>query len=58
MMNSIFFFLALNVVLVAQKQNERLEIPRDTSFTLFSAAERIKTNIQRRILFFPNSLKA
>jgi pectinesterase len=53
MMNSIFFFLALNVVLVAQKQNERLEIPRDTSFTLFSAAERIKNQYPEARLVLP-----
>jgi pectinesterase len=56
-MNSIFFFLALHVVLAAGQQNKRSEIPRDTSFTVFSAAEKIKKQYPQARLVLPDPPK-
>jgi pectinesterase len=53
-MNSILFFLALNFVVVAGQQNRRSEIPRDTSFSVFSAAEKIKKQYPQARLVLPD----
>ena len=53
-MNSIFFLLACNAFLIAGGQDKRTEFPRDTSFTVFSAAEKIKKQYPQAQLIIPD----
>ena len=52
-MKWIFLFLALQTVMFAVEQTDRSEIPRDTSFTIFSAADKIKKQYPDAWLVLP-----